>query len=159
MSRLCVSSNSPMKLVIDIPSFLSRNDDLPPEAPDDQPMPKTLSRLLRSSQQISQTSKPRKRQINSLEHVSGKESELTGKKKKGAVEKANDSKDGSVREGEQREPVFKRQRGESLKAYLERIDVESNARIMEAYRRNRKQSDRRKRCVHVLYCTMVTVNL
>ena len=46
--------------------------------------------------------------------------------------------------------MFKRQRGESLKAYLERIDVESNARIMEAYRRSRKQSDRRKRYVLIL---------
>ena len=67
---------------------------------------------------------------------------------KGPVEIVNDTK-GSSAKGE-REPVFKRQRGESLKAYLERIDVESNARIMEAYRRSRKQSDRRKRCVLIL---------
>ena len=41
--------------------------------------------------------------------------------------------------------MFKRQRGESLKAYLERIDIESNARIMEAYRKSRGKSERRKR--------------
>ena len=123
-------------------------------------MPKTLSRLLRSGQRISQTSKPRKKQINSQEHASGKESELTRKKTKGPVEKVNDTKGSSAKD--EQEPMFKRQRGESLKAYLERIDVESNARIMEAYRRSRKQSDRRKRYVLILqsspykYCVYVS---
>ena len=42
------------------------------------------------------------------------------------------------------EPMFQRRKGESLKAYFERIDVESNARIMESFRKNRKMSDRRK---------------
>jgi hypothetical protein len=101
-------------------------------------MPKTLSRLLRSGQQISQTSKPRK---------PGKESDITRKRKKGPIEEVNDA---SVIKGAEREqPLFKRQKGESLKAYLDRIDVESNARIMEAYRRSRRQSDRRKRCVSI----------
>jgi hypothetical protein len=106
-------------------------------------MPKTLSRLLRSGQQISQTSKPRRKHIN----TPGKESDITRKRKKGLIEEVND---GSVIKGAEREqPLFKRQKGESLKAYLDRIDVESNARIMEAYRRSRKQSDRRKRCVSI----------
>ena len=120
-------------------------------------MPKTLSRLLRSGQQIRQTTNPRKKQLTNLdsqEHISGKESGLTRKKRKGlAVEKVNDAKGnssgGTVRD-EKGDPMFKRRRGESLKAYLDRIDVESNTRIMEAYRRNRKQSDRRKRCVLVI---------
>ena len=42
-------------------------------------------------------------------------------------------------------PMFTKRKGESLKSYLERIDMESNARIMEAYRKNRKPSERRKR--------------
>ena len=81
-----------------------------------------------------------------------KESELTRRRRKGQIEKGNDANSGgSVTKGEQQEqPMFKRQRGESLKAYLERIDVESNARIMEAFRRSRKQSDRRKRCEPIL---------
>ena len=135
--------------------FFFRNDDLPPEAPDDQPMPKTLSRLLKSGQPISQTSKPRRlKQINSqAEHAApgSKESELTRRRRKGQIEKVNDANGGSVAKGVERreQPMFKRQKGESLKAYLERIDVESNARIMEAFRRSRKQSDRRKRYVPI----------
>lgn len=45
--------------------------------------------------------------------------------------------------------MFVKRKGESLKNYLERIDVETNARIMEAYRKNRKPSERRKRFVCV----------
>jgi len=41
--------------------------------------------------------------------------------------------------------TFQRCKGETLKAYLERIDVESNARIMECFRKNRRMSDRRRR--------------
>ena len=41
--------------------------------------------------------------------------------------------------------TFQRREGETLKAYLERIDVESNARIMESFRKNRRMSDRRRR--------------
>ena len=41
--------------------------------------------------------------------------------------------------------MFKRRKGEGLKSYLERIDVEANARIMEAHRKNRKLSERRKK--------------
>lgn len=42
-------------------------------------------------------------------------------------------------------PMFRKRRGENLKSYLERIDVEANSRIMEAYRKSRKPSERRKR--------------
>lgn len=42
---------------------------------------------------------------------------------------------------------FQRRKGESLKAYLERLDVESNAKIMESYKRSRRVSDRRRRYV------------
>ena len=41
--------------------------------------------------------------------------------------------------------TFQRRKGETLKAYLERIDVESNARIMECFQRNRRMSDRRRK--------------
>lgn len=122
----------------------TRNDDLPPEAPDDQPMPKTLSRLLKRGQQITQTGKQRNK-TNSQKYTHGQESEFSRKKTNGPVEQTIEAKGGSAKD--KQVPMFKRQRGESLKAYLERIDVESNARVMEAYRRSRKQSDRRKRCV------------
>ena len=42
-------------------------------------------------------------------------------------------------------PMFTRRKGETLKSYLERMDIEANAKIMEAYRKSRKPSDRRKR--------------
>ena len=66
--------------------------------------------------------------------LSGEDDALVRKQKKGK---------------EEEELVFKRQKGESLKAYLERIDIESNARIMEAYRKTRGKSERRKRSVLV----------
>ena len=44
-----------------------------------------------------------------------------------------------------REPMFQRRKGESLKAYFERIDVEANSHIMESFRKERKSSDRRKK--------------
>ena len=130
---------------------LLRNDDLPPETPDDQPMPKTLSRLLKSGQQIStQASKSKKKPVissNSQKHISGKESAEYGRNKRRgtATKQMDDAHDGSVKN--ERRPMLKRQRGESLKAYLERIDVESNERMMEAFRKSRKQSDRRKRYI------------
>ena len=48
-------------------------------------------------------------------------------------------------QGTEKDETFHRREGETLKAYLERIDVETNARIMESFRKNRKMSDRRKR--------------
>ncbi len=42
-------------------------------------------------------------------------------------------------------PMFERRRGETVRAYFDRIDVEANARIMESYRTSRKKSDRKKR--------------
>ena len=49
-------------------------------------------------------------------------------------------------EGEAAEgPMFSKRKGESLKSYLERVDMEANTRIMEAFRKNRKPSERRKR--------------
>ena len=42
------------------------------------------------------------------------------------------------------DPMFQRRKGESLKAYLERIDIEANAHIMESFRKNRKMSEKRK---------------
>ena len=55
------------------------------------------------------------------------------------------------------ESSFQRRKGESLKAYLERLDVESNAKIMESYKRDRRMSDRRRRYVllaSVMFCVM-----
>ena len=41
--------------------------------------------------------------------------------------------------------MFRRRKGEGLKKYLERVDMETNARIMEAFRKGRKMRERRKR--------------
>ena len=43
--------------------------------------------------------------------------------------------------------AFQRRKGESLREYLERLDVESNARIMDCYKKGRRMSERRKRLV------------
>ncbi len=58
--------------------------------------------------------------------------------------KRNTDRDGEKKEG----PMFERRKGESLKEYFNRIDVEANTHIMESYRANRKKSDRRKRYCH-----------
>ena len=41
--------------------------------------------------------------------------------------------------------MFRRRKGEGLKKYLERVDMETNARIMEAFRKGRRMRERRKR--------------
>lgn len=46
---------------------------------------------------------------------------------------------------EKEAPMFERQKGESVRDFFDRVDVEANVRIMESYRANRKMSDRRKR--------------
>lgn len=48
---------------------------------------------------------------------------------------------------EKEEPAFKRRKGESLKDFLERIDVEGRARMVESYKANRKMTERRKKYV------------
>lgn len=127
-------------------ALFHRIDDLPPDAPDDQPMPKTLSRLLKSSQQITvHSSKALQKKKASSCNNFRQESDSRDKE---SSRKESEGVSARVGDGQKRdqEPVFKRQRGESLKAYLERIDIESNARLMEAYRKSRGKSDRRKRC-------------
>ena len=109
-------------------------------------MPKTLSRLLRSGQQIQ------------TQHTRGKKKETPNSsdsvREDGAVslrrKRQHGPKDCDDGGKSDREPLLKRQKGESLKAYLERIDVESNARVMEAYRKTRVQSERRKRYVQLV---------
>ena len=53
--------------------------------------------------------------------------------------------DGEGGESSKKGPVFTKRKGESLKSYLERLDMEANAQIMEAYRKSRKPSERRRR--------------
>lgn len=129
---------------------MHRVDDLPPESPDDQPMPKTLSRLLRSSQQIAEAGKKKKVTSNN----GGAQGQFedggrTSSRKDDGLSKSAD--DGRRRRSNQdrgeQELTFKRKKGESLKAYLERIDIESNSRMMEAHRKSRVQSERRKRYI------------
>ena len=42
-------------------------------------------------------------------------------------------------------PMFKRRKGESVKDYLERVDVEANTHIMETYRKSRRINEKRRR--------------
>ena len=146
--------------------LLCRVDNLPPEAPDDQPVPKTLSRLLKAGKHLSQSDKRRKKKESASDnvdpergHLEGvKEGEVTSSKKKLVGKRSLKGEVDSVSvidEENDRKPLFKRQKGESLKAYLERIDIESNARIMEAYRKSRGKSERRKRCVCFFVCLRV----
>ena len=144
--------------------LLHRVDNLPPEAPDDQPVPKTLSRLLKAGKQLSNNRRKKKSASDSADprrgHLEGaEEGEETSSKKKLVGKRSLKGEVDSVSvidEENDRKPLFKRQKGESLKAYLERIDIESNARIMEAYRKSRGKSERRKRCV-VCLCVYVCV--
>ena len=120
-------------------------------------MPKTLIRLLKSGQQIQahsggkQLSSRKKPSLNSSNSKGDDRKSsvndngaAVSSRRKGQRDISKRSDDGGKKDGQ---PPLKRQKGESLKAYLERIDVESNARIMDAYRKSRVQSERRKRCV------------
>ena len=117
-------------------------------------MPKTLSRLLRSSQQIAAAGKKKKVTSNN----GGAQGQFedcgrTSSRKDDGLSKSAD--DGRRRRSNQdrgeQELTFKRKNGESLKAYLERIDIESNSRMMEAHRKSRVQSERRKRYMYIIY--------
>lgn len=127
-------------------------------------MPKTLVRLLKSGQGISTSSKPQRRetsrgvrQEHSRDRESGDQMRKPLAKKSRSDVLLQDGKTGGESE-EDRRPLFKRQKGESLKAYLERIDFESNARIMEAYRKTRGKSERRKRYT-VCVCSSRTISI
>ena len=41
--------------------------------------------------------------------------------------------------------MFRRRKGESLKGYLERVDVEANTHIMDTYRKSRRMNEKRRR--------------
>ena len=90
-----------------------------PANEDDQPVPKSLIRLMKSASR--HTKHASKQGVQQKQSTSGRSS----------VETSTKETDEGV--------MFKRRRGESLKSYLERIDAESNERIMEAHRK--KQED------------------
>lgn len=119
--------------------LLTRGEfDLCPENEDDQPVPKSLIRLMKRAEDIKKT-----------------EEETKKRKKKAIAEEPGGGADTPVEDGDLRpkrkekrreekgEPAFTRRKGESLRNYLERIDIETNAKIMETFRKNRKPSERR----------------
>ena len=116
--------------------------DLCPENEDDQPVPKTLLRLMRRAEDIEKKNKTKKSESAGTKTDSGSNQPassgdcVTNRRGKRKVEA-----EGEVRKG----PMFSKRKGESLRSYLERVDMEANAKIMETFRKNRKPSDRRKR--------------
>ena len=106
---------------------------------DDQPVPKSLVRLMKRAESIKTlNNKEKSREEMQESRGSGGESAATGQKPVVGGER----KEGR---GAREEPMFSKRKGESLKSYLERVDVEANARIMETFRKNRKPSERRKK--------------
>lgn len=89
----------------------------PASGDDEQPVPKTLVRLMKRAEA------------------------LTGKKK--AVRAVDVTKPEQAA-STQPDQSFKRKDGESVKAYLNRIDVESNQHIMNLHKKNRKMREARK---------------
>lgn len=93
--------------------------DLCPASGDyEQPVPKTLVRLMKRA-----------------ELLKGKKKDMRAGDVASKVEQV---------ESPQPDQTFKRKDGESVKAYLNRIDIESNQHIMNLHRKNRKMRDARK---------------
>ncbi|KAL5473179.1 hypothetical protein EMCRGX_G027628 [Ephydatia muelleri] len=90
----------------------------PASGGDEQPVPKTLVRLMKRAEA------------------------LTGKKK--AVRAVDVTSKPEQATSTQPDQSFKRKDGESVKAYLNRIDVESNQHIMNLHKKNRKTREARK---------------
>ena len=113
--------------------------DLCPEN-DEQPVPKSLVRLMKRAESISNPKNKKKK---------GEVEESTGSVgESGASEQdVGEGRESRGRRGAREGPMFSKRNGESLKGYLERVDMESNARIMDTFRKNRKPSDRRKKYV------------
>ena len=107
---------------------------------DDQPVPKSLVRLMKRAESIKDLNNKKSREEVQESRGSGGESAAT--EQNPVV--VGEGKEGSGRDARE-EPMFSKRKGESLKSYLERVDVEANARIMETFRKNRKPSERRKR--------------
>ena len=108
-----------------------RLDNLAPDDEDDQPVPKSVIRLM-NSVPCKKGSKP-----------------ATGVSNKDSIKVHHSEKPKSAQSLDKEEPEFQRRKGEGLKEYLDRMDVESNARIMDAFRKSRRVSDRRKRLYQV----------
>lgn len=110
---------------------------------DEQPVPKSLIRLMKRAESVKKLKNKKRRSDEGMQEAKGSVVET------GALEHRPGAGEGS-REREGKEagvgPMFSKRKGESLKSYLERVDMEANARIMETFRKNRKPSERRKRC-------------
>lgn len=113
-----------------------REENLPPTLPtDDQPIPKSLLRIIRSSQP------PKKSHPRKLHDQASSSAELT------APPKEHTEDDGS----------FSRREGESLTDFLDRIEVESRARLVELSKKSKGTSERRKKSVTLNCSSVITV--
>ena len=108
---------------------------------DDQPVPKSLVRLMKRAESI-KTLNNKEKSREEMQESRGSGGESAATRQKPAV--VGERKEGRGRDARE-EPMFSKRKGESLKSYLERVDVEANARIMETFRKNRKPSERRKK--------------
>ena len=112
--------------------------DLCPENEDDQPVPKSLVQLMKKVKEVKKMAKKKKKRRGSLSHTAGQGS---------AEPTLSEQHNRANKQKKEEEPMFLKREEESLRSYLERVDMEANARIMETFRKNRKPSDRRKMCV------------
>ena len=120
--------------------------DQRPESVDDQPVPKSLVRLMKSAEQAKIDGKRRQRKGKRCESSPDTATALERSVfVPGGGMTATPGGRGEASCNGSEEPMFQRQKGETLKAYFERIDIEANARIMESFRKSRKMSDRRQR--------------
>lgn len=148
-----------------------RKGDLPPPNDDDQPVPKSFLRLLKYSDQVNSNKKnpsPKQQQqqqtksgFQSTKAKSGKRIPTATDSRKHLVPESvgsciRDKKEATHDAGsaeaiplpEGRSAMFVRRPGESTRAYLERIDMESEIRIAECFKKDKKKGDRRKRFEH-----------
>lgn len=148
-----------------------RKGDLPPPNDDDQPVPKSFLRLLKYSDQVNSNKKnpsPKQQQqqqtksgFQSTKAKSGKRIPTATDSRKHLVPESvgsciRDKKEATHDAGsaeaiplpEGRSAMFVRRPGESTRTYLERIDMESEIRIAECFKKDKKKGDRRKRFEH-----------
>ena len=99
-----------------------REENLPPGSlTDDQPVPKSLLRIVRSNSGKSDKKMKRKQKPSETSHT----------------------KEMGIDDSE--EQTFSRREGESLNDYLDRIDIESRARLVELSKKSKGTSERRKK--------------
>lgn len=123
---------------------LSIRNDLPPSAKDfDQPLPRSFVQVMTAADKSQRRKHPKTRTEPALRST-GQSGKMKKRQrlKEGKVEEEEDEKEDSAKL-----PKFKRRRGESTKEFLQRVDQETNERILAAHKKLKTTSERRKRLV------------